>query len=328
MALLLAVMALIQALVPAGVRAESLWTPQELAGTPAQSGERRAGRLGAPDLTPPARTVPLATLAPLPPQRRGSIRRVDTHGEKLVALTFDLCELSDQRAGYDAAIVDLLRAERVPATFFASGKWLKTHPDRAMQLLADPGFEMGSHAWTHGNFGVLPPERMREQIAWTQAQYELAREALVRLAGQRGFPGAASGVPEAVRVFRFPYGRCRTEALDMLAGMGLAAVQWDVNMMDAARGRGAQAIARDVERGVRPGSIVLGHANGFGHATADALRLIIPALRAKGYSFVTVSALLDAGRPVTAPQCYDSRPGDTDVYDAMFGDGTVHRRNR
>lgn len=309
------------ALPPASAFPASLWTPAELAATPE---ERKAGRLTAPDLSPPARIVPLAPLAPLPPERRGSIRRVDTGGEKLVALTFDLCELSDQRAGYDGAIVDYLRAEGVAATFFASGKWLRSHPERSMQLLADPLFEVGSHAWTHGNFGVLSPERMREQIAWTQAQYELAREALAQLAVQRG--NASVNASASIRVFRFPYGRCRAEALDILAGMGIAAVQWDVNMMDAAKTRTAQAIARDVERGVRPGSIVLGHANGFGYATADALRLIVPALRAKGYRFVTVSALLDAGSPVVAPQCYDSRPGDTDVYDALFGDGTVHRR--
>lgn len=311
------------ALLPASAFSASLWTPTELAATPE---ERKAGRLTAPDLTPPARTAPLAALAPLPPERRGSIRRVDTGGEKLVALTFDLCELSDQRAGYDGAIVDYLRAEGVAATFFASGKWLRSHPERSMQLLADPLFEVGSHAWTHGNFGVLKPERMRVELAWTQAQYELDREQLVKLAGQRG--DASPNAPASIRVFRFPYGRCRVEALDMLAGMGIAAVQWDVNMMDAAKTRTAQAIARDVERGVKPGSIVLGHANGFGYATADALRLIIPALRAKGYRFVSVSALLDAGRAVTASQCYDSRPGDTDVYDVLFGDGTVHRRNR
>ncbi|WP_051271468.1 polysaccharide deacetylase family protein [Fundidesulfovibrio putealis] len=303
----------------------SLWSPAELAATPE---ERKAGRLTAPDLTPPDRTAPLAALAPLPPERRGSIRRVDTGGEKLVALTFDLCELSDQRAGYDGAIVDYLRAEGVPATFFASGKWLRSHPERSMQLLADPLFEVGSHAWTHGNFGVLSPERMREQIAWTQAQYELTREAMVQLAAKRGLPELAAASPASIRVFRFPYGRCRAEALELLAGMGIAAVQWDVNMMDAAKTRTAQTVARDVERGVKPGSIVLGHANGFGYATADALRLIVPALRAKGYRFVTVSALLDAGRAVTAAQCYDSRPGDTDVYDVLFGDGTVHRRNK
>ena len=45
-----------------------------------------------------------------------------------------------------------------------------------MQLVAEPLFEVGNHAWTHGNFGSARSERMREQIAWTQAQYELVRE--------------------------------------------------------------------------------------------------------------------------------------------------------
>ena len=305
--------------------AAGLWSPTELAG---HSDEAHPGRLGPPDLSPPGRTAPRALVSPLPQMLRGSIRRVDTSGEKLVALTFDLCELSDQRAGYDGAIVDLLRSEGVPATFFAGGKWMRSHPQRAMQLASDPLFEVGSHAWTHGNFGVLDATRMREQIAWTQAQYELVREELSRMAGERGVPEAVAHVPKSIRVFRFPYGRCRAEALDMLAGMGIAAVQWDVNMMDAAKTRTAAAIARGVEKSVKPGSIVLGHANGFGRATAEALRTIIPALRAKGYRFVTVSTLLASGRAMTAQDCYDSRPGDTAVYDALFGDGTVHPRRR
>ncbi|WP_243364032.1 polysaccharide deacetylase family protein [Fundidesulfovibrio terrae] len=313
------------AAMPAGAGAASLWTPAELAGRPE---EPHPGRLGAPDLSAPERTTPLAVAAALPPELRGSIRRVDTGGEKLVALTFDLCELSDQRAGYDGAIVDYLRAEGVAATFFAGGKWMRSHPERATQLAGDPNFEVGSHAWTHGNFGVLDASRMRQQIAWTQAQYELIRENLDRLARERSCPACADAAPRTIRVFRFPYGRCRAEALDMLASMGIAAVQWDVNMMDAAKTRDASAVTRDVLKNVKPGSIVLGHANGFGHATAEALRSIVPALRAKGYRFVTVSALLAAGRPVASPECFDSRPGDTAVYDAQFGDGTVHPRRK
>jgi len=294
--------------VSAQALAATLWTPEELAGTPR---ERHAGPRHEPDLTPPGRTEPQVHLARLPQELRGSIRHVDTGGAKLVALTFDLCELSDQTTGYDGAVVDVLRASQVPATFFAGGKWMRSHPERAMQLAADPLFEVGGHAWTHGNFAVLSEQKMREQLDWTQGQYELVRESLGR-------------IPEAIHVFRFPYGRCNSQALDLLASKGVAAIQWDVNMMDAAKTRTAQAITRDVLRLVKPGSIVLGHANGFGHATAAALQEIIPALRAKGYRFVTVSALLASGKPVTASDCYDSRPGDTALYDATFGDGTTH----
>jgi len=303
--------------------AGELWSDGELAARP---GENKPGRLGPADPSGPARTMPQRRLPPLPPELRGSIRRVDTGGEKLVSLTFDLCELSDQRAGYDGALADVLRAHGVAATFFAGGKWMRSHPERTMQLMSDPLFEVGSHAWTHGNFGVLDAARMRGQAEWTQAQYEAAREDLAALARERGVQSLMERVPPSIRVFRFPYGRCRAEALDMLAAMGLAAVQWDVNMMDAAKGRTAQAIARDVLRSVRPGSIVLGHANGFGHATAEALGIIIPELKARGYRFVTVSALMASGRAEASPECYDSRKGDTALYDAIYGDGTTHRR--
>ncbi|MFP5239349.1 MAG: polysaccharide deacetylase family protein [Acidobacteriota bacterium] len=295
----------------------------ELEGSPQ---EKLPGKLGEPDLSGPGRDKPLHTAPALPPELRGSIRRVDTGGRKLVALTFDLCELSDQRAGYDAPLVAVLREFKTPATFFAGGRWMRSHPERAMHLMADPLFEVGSHAWTHGNFGVLGKEAMARQIDWAQAQYELLREDLAVLAGTRGAGEAMSGVRPSIAVFRFPYGRCSAQALEMLAARGLAAIQWDVNMMDASKTRTAEAIVRDALRLVRPGSIVLGHANGFGHSTAEALRALIPALRAQGYEFVTVSALLTAGKAVTATDCYDSRPGDTAVYDGQFGEGTVHPR--
>jgi len=280
-------------------------------------------------------------LPKLPRELQGSIRRVDTGGVKLVALTFDLCELSDQTTGYDGAVVDVLRANQVPATFFAGGKWMRSHPVRAMQLVADPLFEVGGHAWTHGNFAVLSEEKRREQLDWTETQYEIVRADLGyrALSPSTGVDkmvwrlfksdGPASGeptqyIPEAIRVFRFPYGRCNAQALELLASKGVAAIQWDVNMADASKTRTAQAITRDVLRLVKPGSIVLGHANGFGHATAEALRCIIPALKAQGYRFVTVSELLASGKPVVTADCYDWRPGDTAVYDKMFGEGTTH----
>jgi len=42
----------------------------------------------------------------------------------------------------------------------------------------------------------------------------------------------------------------------------------------------------------RPGAIVIMHVNGRGWHTAQALPILIPALRARGYAFVTVSQIL------------------------------------
>ena len=70
---------------------EALYPPQALAATPQ---EKHGRRIDPPDTTPPLRLVPKTALPALPPDLRGSIRRVDTGGKKYVALTFDLCELA------------------------------------------------------------------------------------------------------------------------------------------------------------------------------------------------------------------------------------------
>jgi hypothetical protein len=82
---------------------------------------------------------------------------------------------------------------------------------------------------------------------------------------------------------------------------------------------------------VRPGSIVIFHANGRGWHTSDALPEIVATLKQRGYEFVTVSELMRAGKPVIESRCYDSKPGDTDKYDNVarrpetHGDGPVAR---
>ena len=68
-------------------------------------------------------------------------------GKKLVALTLDLCETPGELAGYDGAIVDILRVRGVKATFFAGGQWMASHKARTGQLLSDPLFEVGTHGW-------------------------------------------------------------------------------------------------------------------------------------------------------------------------------------
>ena len=103
---------------------------------------------------------------------------------------------------------------------------------------------------------------------------------------------------------------------------GLAAIQWDVVSGDPWTGASADAIAQTVKTRVKPGSIVVMHANGRGWHTGKALPLFIGALRKQGYEFVTVSQLLAAGRPVAVAACYETKPGDNLRYDKLFGKGT------
>jgi hypothetical protein len=103
-----------------------------------------------------------------------------------------------------------------------------------------------------------------------------------------------------------------------VADAGLIPIQWDLATGDPSPSQSARAIAAAIVRGARPGSIVIMHANGRGYHTAEALALAIPALRAKGFEFATVSELIAAGQPVVTQTCYDAHPGDTDRYDFLF----------
>ncbi len=264
---------------------------------------------------------PNGELSPLPEGLRNSIRGVKPfNNEKVVALTFDLCEAPGEISGYDAAVVNTLRKHDVRATFFAGGKWMQHHPERAMQLMADPLFEIGNHSWDHPNFRKITPAEMKTQILRTQAEYRSLRDELQSRCGAEGVPAEEmSGIPAAPRFFRFPFGTCDKEALDMLAGFGLPAVQWSIVSADPSKSQTAAGIVRTILARIRPGAVIICHANGKGHGTAEAIPLFVPALRKMGYEFVTMSELLTHGTPISSTECYEERPGDNFKYDHWDG---------
>ncbi len=297
----------------------SLWTPEELMGKPED--KFAVQQTVSFNRNPPQRAIPVTIQAPLNPELQHSIRRVaPIGGIKVIALTFDLCESATEKSGYDAHIVNYLRENSVKATFFAGGKWMLSHPDKTMQLMTDPLFEVGNHSWSHANFRTIDSGRMDTQILWTQAQYELLWEALrEKVIAKQIDPSEMNKIPRTPLVFRFPYGACSPIALDKLKHYGLPAIQWDVVTGDPARGRSPLEIAQVILQQVRPGAIIICHANGRGYGTAASLPLFVPKLRALGYDFLTVSELLTHGPAVSSMECYELTPGDNLRYDRKIG---------
>jgi peptidoglycan/xylan/chitin deacetylase (PgdA/CDA1 family) len=294
----------------------TLWTPEELMGKPE---DKQVVRQKNPD--PPQRLIPESIHAPLSPEFQNSIRHVQpVGGQKAVALTFDLCESANEKSGYDADIVNYLRENHIKATFFAGGKWMRSHPEKTMQLIADPLFELGNHSWSHANFRMIDAGRAEAQILRTQAQYELLRERLrERVIAKQMDPSEMNRIPATPLLFRFPYGACDSRALDILRQQGLPAIQWDVVTGDPSRDSTPQMIANVVLHQTRPGSIIVCHANGRGYGTARSLPLFVPQLRARGYEFVTVSELLTYGPAVSFRDCYERVPGDNQHDDGKTG---------
>lgn len=271
------------------------WTSEELAGTPSELTILKG------ESANPYRVKPRAAAGyerpALDERFKGLITCVPTSdGAKRVALTFDLCEGSGERAGYDGRIVDYLRRNKIPATFFMGGKWARSHKERSMQLLGDPLFETGNHSFAHARPAKLDKEGLDAEILGGEAELAALRSELARIGclPDTAEEGARSPPP----LFRFPYGEATPEALKYVNGKGLAAIQWDVAPGDPARGVTAEALAEDIIRRVRPGSIVVLHANAKGTKTADALAIAVPALKKRGYEFTTVGGLLASGKPV------------------------------
>ena len=258
-----------------------------------------------PKPRPRPRPDPRPSLPPVPPQYQNSIRGVSpVQGRKVVALTFDLCEGAREVSGYDARVVNYLRARQVKATFFAGGKWLRSHPEKAMQLMADPRFEVGNHSWDHPHFQSLSDAAMADQVLRTQAQYEALWQELSRRAQARGIdPAEVDKIPRVPALFRFPYGTCGPQALGLLARLGLPTIQWSIVTGDPDKHQYARRIAAAVLSRIHPGAIIICHANGRGVWTADALPLFVPQLVDQGYTFVTVSELLRCGPALATPDC-------------------------
>lgn len=290
----------------------TLWTPEMLS-----SPSENQNRVAAGQMRPLENEMHENPPVPVAPKFQQSIRSViPRNHEKFIALTFDLCESSNRKSGYDADVVNYLREHRVKATFFAGGLWMISHPEKVLQLMADPLFEIGNHSWSHANFRKIVADQVRNEILKTQHLYESYRENLKERVLAAGIdPLEMNFIPSEIRLFRFPYGICTPQSLEMLKQLGLPAIQWNVVSGDPDPDRSPSVISDTILQKSRPGSIIICHANGRGHGTSRALPLFIPALRNRGFVFVSVSELLNLGTPVAVRECYEIAPGDNQKYD-------------
>src|SRR6202023_1500526 len=71
--------------------------------------------------------------------------------KKKIAITFD--DGPDPR--WTPRILDILKQENVPATFFVIGKNGQAYPDLVRRMVAE-GHEVGNHTFPHPNLGEIP----------------------------------------------------------------------------------------------------------------------------------------------------------------------------
>lgn len=199
-----------------------------------------------------------------------------------IALTFDACPRPSGAEAYDAAIIEVLRKEKVPATLFISGQWALKHPEIVKDLAADPLFEIAAHGHKHTNMRGQTEAANRAELAKAQA-------VLTRITGT------------APAMWRPPYGEVDTAAVSAATSLGLRTVNFSLSSGDPDKRISAKRLVRGVVENARKGSIVVMHMNGNGVHTAAALPEIITGLKKRGFAFVKVSEFLPAGEAAAKP---------------------------
>jgi peptidoglycan-N-acetylglucosamine deacetylase len=198
--------------------------------------------------------------------------RVLTHlpgDEPLVSITFD--DGPNPRA--TPRILDVLRRERVHATFFVLGRHAERWPELVRRAALE-GHQLGNHGYYHRKLHRRAPAFVRDDIT-------RGTEHIVRASGVRP------------RHFRAPHGFRSPWVTPIASSLGQRTVGWSLGVWDSAR-PGAEAIAARALEGMKAGSILLLH-DGDGYdpdgdrlQTAEALPTIIDGLRRRGFRFTTL----------------------------------------
>jgi peptidoglycan/xylan/chitin deacetylase (PgdA/CDA1 family) len=179
----------------------------------------------------------------------------------VVALTFD-----DGPSEYTPDFLRVLREKGVPATFFEVGQEMPSREDVMRQILAE-GDEIGDHTMNHVEFPGY------DQIAGAAA----------RIRAYTHFQPC---------LFRPPGGGVNSGVIATAGSLGMRTINWDVDPRDWSL-PGTDAIYSNIVSNARNGSIILMHDGGGPRSeTLAALPQIIDTLRARGFGFATVSALL------------------------------------
>lgn len=243
-------------------------------GQPAAEGPSTAESSATPSPTATTRTALACTI---PERFRGKELSRLPVSDKVVALTFD----GGSNAAGVRSILDTLAARHVPATFFLTGRFVRSFPHKSARIAHE--HLVGNHTDTHADLTGLSDEAITTQV-------RTAQRSILQLTGE-----------DPRRFFRFPYGARTPHTISVVNRLCYVPFRWTVDTLGwrgTSSGISAGLVVRRVMAAARPGAIVLMHvgAHPKDHSTldADALPEVIRRLRAAGFRLVPLSRVLGA----------------------------------
>ncbi len=184
----------------------------------------------------------------------------------------------------NSAAIKYLTASDTSATVFVTGMWAQTYRSELKRLAANPRFELANHtfnhdAWTRSCYGLPYIGDSAAKVASLTRTNDVVREATGRSMSYARLPGLCHNRVDE----------------QLIADVGMRSVDTDVTTSDAFA-TNAAAVAKAMLSKVQPGSILLFHLHGAPNApiTTEILKLVVPGLKARGLTPVTLSELLAA----------------------------------
>lgn len=184
--------------------------------------------------------------------------------KKYLALTFD----DGPNTTVTGAVLDILERHGIPATFFLIGDNINNDSAESVKRAVSLGCEIENHSYTHRAFPSLSAEETAAEIAKTSA---LIKD----ITGKEP------------RFFRPPYIALSGEMFDRIPLTfieGIGCEDW----LDSVS---AQERFERITSAVKNGDVILLHDMEGNQKTAEAIEMIIPCLKDRGYEFVTLSDL-------------------------------------
>ncbi|MEU5692085.1 polysaccharide deacetylase family protein [Actinosynnema sp. NPDC020468] len=184
-------------------------------------------------------------------------------GGQVLALTFD----DGPSPTWTPQLLDLLREQKVRATFCLLGGQVKLYPDLVKRIVAD-GHALCNHSMYHEDYGAKTP-------AEVQADLVATNDAIRQAAGNPAVP---------ITYFRAPFASWGA-APQIAAGLGLSSLAWTVDPRDW-DGSPSDVLIDRLSAQVYPTAVTLSHDGGGDRGpTLAAYRELIPRWKAAGWSF-------------------------------------------
>lgn len=189
--------------------------------------------------------------------------------DKIVYLTFD----NGYEAGYTESILDTLKKQEAPATFFLTGHYLKSATPLVKRMIKD-GHGIGNHSFGHPNLANLSDQKLTEE--WTKFD-DLLRE--------------LTGIKRTVYT-RPPEGIFSEKVLAKGNELGYRHIFWSIAFIDwhKDKPRGRDYAYNELMKQLHPGAVILMHT--VSPDNAEALPSFIQDAKKAGYSFRSLDDLV------------------------------------